>query len=92
MILLQENPFQGPLEGMGPEIQDFFGPWNGNELRKCHLGPKSRDKFTLSPHHPSSIPCGKNWIYDVPPHPPPIQAFLQNNLEFNSDMKTKSAL
>ncbi len=26
IILMQENPFRGPLEGVGPENQDFFGP------------------------------------------------------------------
>jgi hypothetical protein len=31
MILMQANPFQGPLEGVGPENRDFFGPLNGYE-------------------------------------------------------------
>jgi hypothetical protein len=26
MILMQANQLQGPLEGVGPENQDFFGP------------------------------------------------------------------
>jgi hypothetical protein len=26
MILMGENPFRGPLEGVGPENRDFFGP------------------------------------------------------------------
>ncbi len=26
MILMRENPFRGPLEGVGPENRDFFGP------------------------------------------------------------------
>jgi hypothetical protein len=26
MILMRKNPFQGLLEGVGPENQDFFGP------------------------------------------------------------------
>jgi hypothetical protein len=26
MILMGANPFRGPLEGMGPEIGDFFEP------------------------------------------------------------------
>jgi hypothetical protein len=26
MILMGENPIRGPLEGVGPENQDFFGP------------------------------------------------------------------
>ncbi len=25
MILMRENPFRGPMEGVGPENQDFFG-------------------------------------------------------------------
>ncbi len=26
MILIGENPFRGPLEGVGTENRDFFGP------------------------------------------------------------------
>jgi hypothetical protein len=26
MILMGENPFRGPLEGLGPKNLDFFGP------------------------------------------------------------------
>jgi hypothetical protein len=26
MILMRENPFRGPLEGVGHENRDFFGP------------------------------------------------------------------
>jgi|LakMenEpi03Aug12_release.lakeMendotaPanAssembly.Ray.scaffolds.fasta_scaffold3545715_1 hypothetical protein len=26
MILMRENPYRGPLEGLGPENQDLFGP------------------------------------------------------------------
>ncbi len=26
MILMRENPFRGPLEGVDPENLDFFGP------------------------------------------------------------------
>ncbi len=37
---MQENPFRGPLEGVGPESQDFFGPWKDNERSECHLCPK----------------------------------------------------
>ncbi len=25
-----QHPFRGPLEGVGPESRDFFGPWNVN--------------------------------------------------------------
>jgi hypothetical protein len=34
MILMQENPFQGPLKGVGPENRDFFGPWNGRQEKR----------------------------------------------------------
>ncbi len=44
MILMQKNPLRGPLEGVGPENRDFFGPWNGNERSECHLGPKSQSQ------------------------------------------------
>ena len=26
MILMRENPFRGPLEGVSPENRDFLGP------------------------------------------------------------------
>jgi len=26
MLLMQANPLQGPLEGVGPEKRDFLGP------------------------------------------------------------------
>ncbi len=39
MILLRANSLLGPLEGMGPEDQDFVGPWNGHKQSKCRLGP-----------------------------------------------------
>jgi len=39
MILMQANPFRGPLELVGTENRDFPGPWNGNERSKCHLSP-----------------------------------------------------
>jgi hypothetical protein len=33
----------------GPRNRDFFGPWNGNERSKCHLGPtKSKNRFLES--------------------------------------------
>jgi hypothetical protein len=38
MILCGQHPFKGPLEGVGPENRDFFGPWNGNERSEYHLG------------------------------------------------------
>jgi hypothetical protein len=31
MILMQANPLQGPLEGVGPKNQDFLGPEMANE-------------------------------------------------------------
>ncbi len=36
MVLRRATSLRGALEGVGPENQDFFGPWNGNEL----FGPK----------------------------------------------------
>ncbi len=38
MILMLANPLQGPLEEVGPENQDFFGPRNSNERSECHFG------------------------------------------------------
>ncbi len=48
MILIGENPIRGPLERVGPENQDVFGPWNGQERSECHLGPKKTNSvFSL---------------------------------------------
>ncbi len=33
--LMGENPLHRPLEGVGPENRDLFGPWNGNEQNSC---------------------------------------------------------
>jgi hypothetical protein len=30
-----------PLEEVGTENENFFGPWNGYERSECHLGLKS---------------------------------------------------
>jgi hypothetical protein len=40
MILMPENTFRGPLEGVSPENREFFGHSKGNERSECHLGPK----------------------------------------------------
>jgi hypothetical protein len=42
--------YKGPLEGVGPENRDFFGPWNGNERRESHLCPKKSPSLTGSAH------------------------------------------
>ncbi len=42
MILMRANPLQWPLEGVGPENRDFFGPWNGNELRASEIWTQKR--------------------------------------------------
>ncbi len=31
MVLRHATSLRGALESVGPENQDFFGPWNGNE-------------------------------------------------------------
>ncbi len=54
MIFMGANPLRGHLEGVGPEILDFFGPWNGNEQSECHKGPKK-----------SPIPMAQ--VMDLPP-------------------------
>ena len=53
MILMRENPFHWPLEGVGPENHVFWP---------------------------------MKWQRAPPPLP--IQAFVQNNIEINSDMKS----
>ncbi len=41
IILVQEYPLQGPLEGVGPENQDFFGgPEMATSESSAILGPK----------------------------------------------------
>jgi hypothetical protein len=47
IILMRANPLQGPLEGLGPENPEFFGPLHQDfflalkwqRARTCHLGP-----------------------------------------------------
>jgi hypothetical protein len=70
MVLIRENPFQGPLEGASPKNVDFFGPWNGKECSECHLAQKSM----------------KCIYFASPPPPAVPSLFVQNNLEINSDM------
>jgi hypothetical protein len=53
MIVMREITFRGPLEGVGPENQDFFGPSNANEPSECNLGPK---KSRFSGPTPSNGP------------------------------------
>ncbi len=53
MILMGENPFWGPLEGVDPVNRDFVGLRNGIERRECQ---KSRD-FQDTP------PVYKAWNY-----------------------------
>ncbi len=49
MLLMGTNPLLGPLEGVGPEILDFFGPrWHS--LRWLpFLGPKSHNILGPTP-------------------------------------------
>ena len=37
VILMRANPFLGPVEGMGPETLDFFGPLNGPRFARGHF-------------------------------------------------------
>ncbi len=36
-VTVWANPFRGPLEGLGTENRDFFGPCNGNERSECRF-------------------------------------------------------
>jgi len=41
MILMRENSFRGPLEGVGPENPDFVGPWlKWQRAKRGPFGPK----------------------------------------------------
>jgi hypothetical protein len=47
MILIGENPFRGPLEGVSPENQDFLGPEMATSKARAIWAQKSRDfQFT----------------------------------------------
>jgi hypothetical protein len=41
--LMRTNPLQGPLEGLGPENQDFYGPEMATYEVSIILAQKSRD-------------------------------------------------
>jgi hypothetical protein len=43
MIFMRENPFRGPLEGVGPENRDFFGPEMATSEASAIWAQKSRD-------------------------------------------------
>ncbi len=43
-VLMSANPLQGPLERVGHENRDFFGPWNGNKRSECLLSPKKSQR------------------------------------------------
>ncbi len=43
MVLRRATSLGGALEGVGPENQDFFGPWNGMSEESAIWAPKSRD-------------------------------------------------
>jgi hypothetical protein len=43
MILRGATSLRGALEGVGPENQDFFGPWNGTSEASAIWAQKSRD-------------------------------------------------
>ncbi len=48
MILMRENPLLGPLEGVGPENLDFFGPkWS--RLSRCHFRAQKSLNFQGPP-------------------------------------------
>jgi hypothetical protein len=53
MVLRSATSLWGALEGVGPENQDFFGPWKWHEQSECHLGPK---KSRFSGPTPSNAP------------------------------------
>ena len=43
MFVMGPNPFQGPLEEVGPKNRDFFGPLNGTSVASAIWAQKSRD-------------------------------------------------
>ncbi len=49
MIFMGENPLREPLEGVGPENREFFGPLFGNERSECDLDPK-KSRFSGPTH------------------------------------------
>ncbi len=96
MILMRENPLQGPLEGVGPENWDIFKFWNGNEQR--HFKARKSLNHSNGPFNGfSCIKRGEGVVGDTkciyfiplkpfPPAPNCTECIGTNNLEINSDM------
>ncbi len=45
MILRGATSLRGALEGVSPENQDFFGPWNGMSEASA-IWPKKKSRFS----------------------------------------------
>ena len=65
--------------GLGPGNRDIFGPWNGNEQSKCHLGTK-KSRFP-GPNHP--LPLAK--VMDLPGS----KHYVQNHINSNGCLLLK---
>jgi len=43
LLIIWRRPLCGPLEGLGHESRDFFGPWNSSSAARAVWAPKSWD-------------------------------------------------
>ncbi len=73
------HPLQGTLEGVGPVNQQFFYTPEWQRAKRMPFGPKKVEIYLL---------CTKVPEASLTYPPPPIQPFLQNNLEINSGMES----
>jgi hypothetical protein len=44
MILMRENPFRGPLEGVGTENRNLFWALKWQRAKRVPFGPKKAEK------------------------------------------------
>jgi hypothetical protein len=74
MVLMRANPLQGSLKGVGPENLTLLGPDMANSEASAICAQKGEDNSFCPGNHPHPLPS------------PPLQPFVQKNLEINSDM------
>ncbi len=75
-ILIRADLLQEPIEGVGPENQDFFGNWHGNEQSGCHLMWPKKVKITHILHLYKFILGDHAWR-NLPTSPPKLDRSMR---------------
>ncbi len=98
MTLMRANPLQGPLEGVGPENQDFFGPTPSHGPSNGFAPVKIiRSKCHIKNRYIGNFRAQKSLSFQGPPLPMALDGGKpitkagegpenRDNLEINRDM------